>query len=404
MGGRSPLARSVAQHRAFIELARVVAGGQQGIWTGALPVLLAPSGAVWGAVYRVHGNSIELSASEGFPLALRPYVEVFDLARHATFIACRAVRTRRAASEEKIFATVVEARVASGLEAVGLTVGTAVPIVHGGIVFGVLLVGAVTRDAIDADSLTFLDAAASLLAPAFALADTARHPGPVDHRASVPPRAPSVRPRDEASADRYSSTPPRAASTPPPAASVDVGRAAVEAVQQCTPFLRRTAIDVRLAVEEGHIAVGEASDVGFAIAHLLTNAAEAAAERSPGALAPSLPRRVRVAVTREGTAIHVSVDDSGRGVPPDLRGRVFEPGFSTKGKSRGNGLTAVRKIAMDVGGHVEVGASDLGGASFRLVLPASVARPDQGSSGLWRTGATWPTIHPEVSRGARGRA
>jgi hypothetical protein len=404
-GNRSALARSIAQHRAFIDLARAVASGQQGIWTAALPILLAPAGAVWGGVYRVTGSALELSASEGLPLALRAHVEAFDLARHPSFAACRATRTRRAVIEEKIFSAVVPPRVAPGLEGAGISYGVAVPIVHGGTVFGVLVAGAPTRDAIDADSLTFLGAAASLLAPAFALADSGRA-RPDDRSSADPPRA-QARPHDAPASPlppRGSPLPPRGSPLPPRRSSIppsdvpqpstaDVGRTAVEAVQQCTPFLRRTGIDMRLAVQEGYVAVGEASDLGLAIAHLVMNAAEAAAERAPSALAPSQPRRVRVTVTREGTMILVSVDDSGRGVPPDLRARVFEPGFSTKGKTRGSGLTMVWKIATGVGGHVEVGASDLGGASFRLVLPASMTRPEPSVSGQWDTGATWPQMH-----------
>lgn len=405
-GHRSALARSVSQHRAFIDLAHVVAGGEHGIWTGALPILLAPAGAVWGGVYRVAAGALELSASEGLPLALRPHVEAFDLTRHPGFAACRAVRTRRAVTEDKIFATVVDAKVASSLDAAGLSYGAAVPIVHGGTVFGVLVAGAATRDALDADSLVFLGAAASLLAPALALADGARPRASDDRRSPVPPRAPAARshgtsspprgspvpPRDEPIPSREGSTRQSEGSTQHPA-TADVGRTAVAAVQQCTPFLRRTGVDMRLVVTEGHIAAGEASDIGLAIAHLVMNAAEATAERAPSSGAPSQPRRVRVALSREGAMIVVSVEDSGRGVPPDLRARVFEPGFSTKGKNRGNGLTMVWKIALAMGGHVEVGSSDLGGASFRLVLPASTLRPEQRTSGMWHTGATWPQMH-----------
>lgn len=397
-GGRSGLSRCVTQHRAFVELARVVAAGPQGIWTAALPILLAPAGAVWGVAYRVTHGSIELIASEGLPLSLRISVEAFDLSKNGNFAACRAVRTRRAAGEDKVFASVLDARTAASFEAAGLRAGAAVPIAHGGVVYGVLVAGASGREMLDGESLMFLDASASLLAPALALADAARSAA-LDQRASVPPRSPVPKlqevpapprlPQDSAKAP-----PPMPRSSDPPSArTVDVGRAAIEAVQQCTPFLRRLGIDVRLAVEEGHVALGEPGDIGFAIAHLVTNAAEAAAERSPGAQSPSQPRRLRVAVVREGAAIIVSVDDSGRGVPPDLRARVFEAGFSTKGKSRGTGLAAVRKIALSAGGHVEVASSELGGASFRLVLAATSLGPSRAPSGTWQTGATWPNIH-----------
>jgi hypothetical protein len=114
---------------------------------------------------------------------------------------------------------------------------------------------------------------------------------------------------------------------------------------------------------------------------------------------------VRVSVAREGAGIAICVDDSGRGVPHDLRARVFEPGFSTRGKGRGDGLHMVRQFAHEHGGHVEIATSELGGASFRLMMPATHVRPEVPTGPSRHTSATWPQLRiPSRSRESRPAA
>src|SRR5262249_35126410 len=150
---------------------------------------------------------------------------------------------------------------------------------------------------------------------------------------------------------------------------------------------------------EDCVAYGDASDVRAAVVHLVANAVEAATERAPLSGAPSLPRRVRVTVAREPAAVVVSVEDSGRGVPPEMRGRVFDAGVTTKGRGRGNGLSLVRQVTRDQGGHIEVGSSELGGASFRMILPASPGKLDAGGPPSKRGGsATWPRFRAPSDR------
>jgi signal transduction histidine kinase len=59
-------------------------------------------------------------------------------------------------------------------------------------------------------------------------------------------------------------------------------------------------------------------------------------------------------------------------VPDEDRERIFEPFFTTKpdGKGTGLGLPIVRNIVEQHRGEIAVDRSDLGGASFRVVLPA----------------------------------
>lgn len=79
--------------------------------------------------------------------------------------------------------------------------------------------------------------------------------------------------------------------------------------------------------------------------------------------------------------LRIDVDDSGPGVPVELRDRIFEPFFTTKaeGKGTGLGLWVAWRFAERAGGRIAVSESPLGGARFSLWLP-SQAGPVRGGS------------------------
>jgi len=79
--------------------------------------------------------------------------------------------------------------------------------------------------------------------------------------------------------------------------------------------------------------------------------------------------QVRIDVSADGDLVEAAVSDSGPGVPPDLRERIFEPFFTSKPAGTGMGLPVVRAVAAALGGDVEVGDSPLGGARFALRIP-----------------------------------
>jgi signal transduction histidine kinase len=67
----------------------------------------------------------------------------------------------------------------------------------------------------------------------------------------------------------------------------------------------------------------------------------------------------------------LAVDDDGPGVDARARGKLFEPGYTTKGEhGTGLGLFLVQTTATSHGGGVIVGQSPEGGARFALCLPA----------------------------------
>jgi hypothetical protein len=67
------------------------------------------------------------------------------------------------------------------------------------------------------------------------------------------------------------------------------------------------------------------------------------------------------------------VADSGKGVSPDDREKVFEPFYTTKepGRGTGLGLAIVARAVYDMGGVVWLERAREGGAAFKLFFPVS---------------------------------
>jgi two-component system CitB family sensor kinase len=109
-------------------------------------------------------------------------------------------------------------------------------------------------------------------------------------------------------------------------------------------------------------------EVTTVLGNLVDNALEAAR------LGSRRPARVEVDLLADGTTLHVSVADTGDGVPNRLRDAVFAEGVSTRdGESRGLGLALARQAARSLGGDVKLtnpGGGDCGhGAVFVAELP-----------------------------------
>jgi signal transduction histidine kinase len=70
-----------------------------------------------------------------------------------------------------------------------------------------------------------------------------------------------------------------------------------------------------------------------------------------------------------GREVVISVVDSGPGIEPELRERIFYPFFTTKNVGSGVGLSTAQKIVADHGGRIELEESAEGGAAFHVRLP-----------------------------------
>ena len=80
-------------------------------------------------------------------------------------------------------------------------------------------------------------------------------------------------------------------------------------------------------------------------------------------------------VIEEGVAV-VAVEDTGPGIPADLRERVFEPFFRVLGSQQsgnGLGLAIVRSAAQALGGSVELAGRLDGQTGLRFVYRQKLA-------------------------------
>lgn len=113
---------------------------------------------------------------------------------------------------------------------------------------------------------------------------------------------------------------------------------------------------------------GDAVQLRQVFVNLLENAVQAV---EPG------PGEVRLQARREGSEVELVMEDSGPGLDPAIRARVFEPLMTTKARGLGLGLSLVRRILERHGGGISYAPRESGlrGARFvaRLPLPREVA-------------------------------
>ena len=85
--------------------------------------------------------------------------------------------------------------------------------------------------------------------------------------------------------------------------------------------------------------------------------------------------QIRVRVIANADRVWIEVSDTGKGISPAHVRKVFEPGFSTKKRGWGLGLSLAKRIIEQYhGGELSVVSSEIGkGTTFRIVLNAKTA-------------------------------
>lgn len=107
------------------------------------------------------------------------------------------------------------------------------------------------------------------------------------------------------------------------------------------------------------VVTGDGPLLRHALLNLLINALEATAADGT----------VRISTGADAGGAYIKVEDSGRGIPSELRERIFEVYFSTKPAGTGLGLPTARKIVEQHGGRIDVESEPGRGSAFTIRLP-----------------------------------
>ena len=83
---------------------------------------------------------------------------------------------------------------------------------------------------------------------------------------------------------------------------------------------------------------------------------------------------VRVKTSQDhGHSIQIDITDTGQGIPPDTRDKVFHPFFTTKPKGTGLGLAISKQLVEQHNGRISVENGQRGGATIRIQIPMGQA-------------------------------
>jgi signal transduction histidine kinase len=83
------------------------------------------------------------------------------------------------------------------------------------------------------------------------------------------------------------------------------------------------------------------------------------------------PSAAEAARVPAGDYVAISVEDTGRGMPEEVREKAFDPFFTTKGRGKGTGLglSLVNAFATRSGGYCEIESAPGRGTTIRIYLP-----------------------------------
>ncbi len=135
--------------------------------------------------------------------------------------------------------------------------------------------------------------------------------------------------------------------------------------------LKRASVVLAVDVEPASLTVlAEPSQFEQVLVNLLANAIDAlASDARPDAP----PRRVELRARVEGARVVLELMDSGPGIAPAMRERLFEPFATSKpaGAGLGLGLMISRRIVRAFGGELSADDAPGGGCRFLIDLPAA---------------------------------
>src|SRR5436190_2110557 len=124
---------------------------------------------------------------------------------------------------------------------------------------------------------------------------------------------------------------------------------------------RRRGIDYRSELRAQPVLITDGDRVLQIITNLLSNAFRWTPDGG----------RIELGLGQENGNVAVSVADTGPGITPEERERIFRPFWSRDGRGTGLGLAIANELAQALGGRIELETEVGEGSTFELVLPTN---------------------------------
>jgi signal transduction histidine kinase len=140
---------------------------------------------------------------------------------------------------------------------------------------------------------------------------------------------------------------------------VDMERLVDRAYTTFTEEARRRGIEYRCDLEAKPVIVSDGDRVLQIISNLLSNAFRWTPDGGS----------VGLELSATDGSVYVGVADSGPGIPPSERERIFRPFWSRGGGGTGLGLAIANELAAALGGRISLESSAEKGSRFELMLP-----------------------------------
>jgi signal transduction histidine kinase len=142
---------------------------------------------------------------------------------------------------------------------------------------------------------------------------------------------------------------------------VDMAHLIEQAYERYREEAQRRAIDYRQELRDRPVITSDGDRVLQVVGNLLSNAFKATPDGG----------RVSVTLAQQNGSVHVSIEDTGPGIPAEKRERLFRPFVSEASGGTGLGLAIAKELSTALGGRIDLDSEVGHGSRFELVLPAS---------------------------------
>jgi signal transduction histidine kinase len=153
--------------------------------------------------------------------------------------------------------------------------------------------------------------------------------------------------------------------------AMDVNGSVAEIVESMRGEVERHGITVDTLYAQGPLVIeGDRFALGRVYRNLITNAFQATEAGG----------RVTIMTERVGDRVHITVADTGSGIPPDRLSAIFDDFVTTKRRGLGLGLAISKRIVEQLDGTIAVESEVGRGTAFTLRFPARDDRSAQAAA------------------------